>query len=112
MSAVLEHPLQTYSRDRLERTVTTKALLDQLAPMIIANVTPDIVELVHRTWSVLQGFLRLSANESEYVAAIYRGELRADLLFPDDPAEAGRLANHPAIQWKIINVRQHLDRKA
>jgi hypothetical protein len=112
MSAVLEHPLQTYSKDRLERTVTTKALLDQLAPTIIANVAPDLVELVNRTWSMVQQFLRLSTNELEYVAALYRGELRADLLFPEDPAAVGRLANHPAVQWKIRNVREHLARKA
>lgn len=46
------------------------------------------------------------------MAAVQRGELKPELLFPDDPEEAGRLAAHPAILWKIQNVQSYLARPA
>jgi hypothetical protein len=49
-------------------------------------------------------------QEREYTVAIQRGELRTDLLFPDDPEAGKRLGEHPAIQWKLLNVRGHLAR--
>lgn len=30
------------------------------------------------------------------------------LIFPDDPQEAELIASHPAIQWKMANIRAHL----
>jgi len=44
----------------------------------------------------------------EYLAAIHQGELRPELLFPTDAGEAARIAAHPAILWKVQNVRAHL----
>ena len=49
-------------------------------------------------------------NEAKYIASIQRGELDPELLFPDDPEEAKRIAAHPAILWKLINVRDYLAR--
>jgi hypothetical protein len=31
-----------------------------------------------------------------------------ELLFRDAPAEAKRMASHPAILWKLLNVRSQL----
>jgi hypothetical protein len=63
--------------------------------------------MVDRAWSVAGAFVSLEPAEDEYIAAIQRGELRTDLLFPGDAGEAARMANHPAIQWKLLNVREH-----
>jgi hypothetical protein len=48
--------------------------------------------------------------EAKYIASIQDGELYPELLFTDDPEEGQRLALHPAILWKLINVRTHLAR--
>jgi hypothetical protein len=71
---------------------------------------PEVKELVEQAWIVVEPFLKISPEESEYTAAIQRGELQLHILFKDDP-EAGRiLGEHPAIQWKLLNVRKHLIR--
>ena len=59
----------------------------------------------------LGGLLLLESHEEDFTAAIQRGELRPDLLFPDNPEEAGRIAVHPTILWKIENVRNYLARR-
>ncbi len=61
-------------------------------------------------WAVLSDFMTLRPNEAAYIASIERGELCPELLFPDDPEAAKRIAEHPAILWKITNVRSHLAR--
>jgi hypothetical protein len=45
-----------------------------------------------------------------FITAVQQGELKPELLFPNDPAEAGRVAAHPAILWKIMNVKNYLNR--
>jgi hypothetical protein len=60
----------------------------------------------------LGGFLTLKPNEEEFITAVQRGELLPELLFPDDPQEAERIAAHPSILWKMENVRNYLARSA
>jgi len=110
LSAILEHPLPAYGRDRLRNFLTDRIVTEQLLPMLSGAVTVRANELSERAWSRVEPFLSLSANEREYVAAIHRGDLRLDLLFPDDAEEAARLARHPAILWKIENVRAYRSR--
>ena len=45
-------------------------------------------------------------------AALDEGELRLELLFPDEPAEAARLSAHPALQWKLSNLGQSPSRRS
>lgn len=111
LSSILEHPLSTYSRVRLEAGMTDRDITERLAPLI-ANAAPVRSELIERAWSTIGGFLRLEPNEVMFVAAVQRGELKPELLFPDDPEEAVRLAAHPAIIWKIQNVKNYLARPA
>jgi hypothetical protein len=53
-------------------------------------------------------FLTLKPNEASYISSIERGEVRPEMLFMDDLEAAQRLAEHPAILWKVANVRAHL----
>ena len=57
----------------------------------VANLSVDLV---------------LSDDELKYVNAVAEGELHLEYLFPDNLSEAKRLANHPALLWKIHNVQQ------
>jgi len=38
------------------------------------------------------------------------GDLRPELLFPDDSEISERLARHPALLWKAQNAREHSKR--
>jgi predicted nucleotidyltransferase component of viral defense system len=106
--SILDHPLTTYTRDRLEARITDRVVSEQLAPMLATNVPIPSRELVKSAWEVVGRFLSLTPNEEEFIAAIQRGELRPERLLPDDAEEVERIANHPAIRWKIANVRAHL----
>ena len=69
----------------------------------------DAEELIDRAWAVVESFVSLDGPEREYIEAIHRGELRTELLVPHDPELAARLSRHPAILWKLQNVRRHLE---
>jgi hypothetical protein len=105
MSVILEHPVSEYRLDRLKYFVTDQAVAEHLLPMLSGSASYRADKLLEQAWSRVEPLLSLEANEQEYVAAVQRGELRLDLLFPDNAAEATRLASHPAIQWKIANVQ-------
>lgn len=108
LSVVLERPLPTYSRERLERQVTDQAFAEQVGPLLNARIDFAAKNLVAKAWAIVGGFLELSDAEKEFYESLDRGDLRLDLIFPDDLAEAERLAGHPAIRWKMANVRKHL----
>ncbi len=110
-SATLPHPLTTYTQRRLENLATNQALTQQLLPMLIRNEAPDLSTLVPRAWDVIADLIKVDPDESEYIASIERGEIRVELLFPDDPHKAELIARHPAIQWKIKNVRDRRERQ-
>jgi len=105
LSAILEHPLSAYGRDRLQKSLTDRVVTEQLLPMLSNFVAVSADELGKRAWEKVEPLLNLRPNENKYIAAIHEGDLRLDLLFPDDGEEAQRLAYHPAILWKIENVR-------
>ena len=78
--------------------------------MLAVEGPPDARELAERAWEMIAPLLTLSQNELDYFAAVDRGELRLELLFPDEPDEVARLARHPALQWKVANVRGDVPR--
>jgi hypothetical protein len=96
---------------QLEHLATNKTLTDQLIPMLLRNEALDLDTLVPRAWDVIAGLMKVDFDEAEYLASIERGEIRTELLFPDDADEAALLASHPAIQWKVKNVRGILRQK-
>lgn len=111
LSALLPHPLPTYSRDRLGHLVSAGFLYEHLTPMLVAGSLPEIGRLIEKAWAVAGRFVTLEANEIAYVTAIEQGAFFIGLLFENDPNEAHRLARHPAILWKVANVRAHLTRQ-
>ncbi|MEW6664330.1 MAG: nucleotidyl transferase AbiEii/AbiGii toxin family protein [Thermodesulfobacteriota bacterium] len=108
LSAILDHPLPTYTRDRLKGIVTDRALSENLAPMLASSETLRPADLIEKAWAVMEQFMPLEPNEEEYVAGILRGELLPQLLFAPDSEDSKKISRHPAILWKVINVRDHL----
>lgn len=107
LSITLDHSLSTYRRDRLERLVTDHVIMEQVAPLLNVETEPRAVDLIEKAWAVVGEFFDLSAEEKDYIESANRGDLRMELLFPGDAQEAMRIAAHPAIQWKISNVKAH-----
>jgi len=108
LSAILDHPLPTYTKERLKSILTDRAVSEHLAPMLATRELPRSIEIVDRAWGALQRLLTLEPNEKEYIAAIGSGDLRPQLLFTEDSEEFKRIAEHPAILWKVANVRNYL----
>ena len=108
LTATLDQPLATFGRARLETALTDQAVAAQLIPMLAAGSRPSAATLVEEAWTAIAPLLQVDADETAYLAAIEAGDLRPELLFADDPALAARLAEHPALQWKVANVRRHL----
>jgi len=79
--------------------------------MLAVDVPPEAEDLLKRAWAAIEEFMDLRPNEATYISDIERGELRPELLFSDDPEATQCIANHPAILWKITNVRAHLAKR-
>ena len=112
LSAILDHPISTYARARIESAATDRIIAEQLIPMLITGAVPRGADLAETAWNMAARFVTLAANEEAYVKAVDRGELSLDLLFPDSPEKSTRLAHHPALLWKIANVREHLKQRS
>ena len=111
LSAILDHPLTTYTRDFIEKRITDRTVTEQLAPMLIGQTAPiQPSDLIERSWAIISPLMMLSDNEAKYISSIQHGEVYPELLFMDDAEEGKRVALHPAILWKLINVRNHLAR--
>ncbi len=110
-SVILDHPLPTYTKERLQRGLTDRAVAEQLGPMLSMPAPPERGDLINRAWEVVQHLLDLAPNEKEYLAAVQKGELRPELLFAEGSGDYRVVASHPAIEWKLANVLGHLAKK-
>lgn len=111
MAATLTHPPSEYSENRLARIVTDRAVEEQLTPMLASAMTPGAADLVRRSWAVVGPLVDLTDREQEFHAAVGRGDLRLDLLFDSRSRDAAALSTHPALLWKMVNVRQHVAKR-
>jgi len=110
MAATLDQPLPRYGRERLEAALTDRMVREQLAPMLSAGEHRDARDLAAEAWRAVAPLIRLSPEEAAYFAAVDDGELRLELIFPDEPAEAERLSTHPALRWKMANLGKRAGR--
>ena len=74
---------------------------------MLTGEVPKAAELKTRVWSIVEPLLDLKPEEREYIELVQQGELRPELLFPDDEVLADRLERHPALRWKAENARRH-----
>jgi len=109
LSGVLPRPLTEYGRDRLR--LTAVQVREQLDPMLAQSDRITAADLDDRAWDVLSPLLTLGTAEREYAERLQIGELRPELLFPDDGEMADRVRRHPALLWKAQNAREHAARR-
>ena len=106
LAVTLSHPLYDYGRDRFDR-VTDRHIREQLVPTLPADQRPTAVELKNKAWHVAAPLIQVDEVEREYIDRVHIGELQPELLFPDDTALTKQLQRHPALLWKIENVKRH-----
>lgn len=104
LSVTLPHPLHSYRRERLER-VTDREIEEQLLPTLHVAERPAAASLRDDAWRVVSPLVAVDEAEREYIERAHAGELCPELLFPVGDAMTERLRRHPALLWKIRNVR-------
>jgi len=109
LSVILPHPLYEYSIKRIKEQITTRSIENDLIPMLSKNDPTAVEVIIDQAVGVLDSILVLEDHEREYITRVHKGNLELSLLFPEDKAIASRLAKHPAIAWKIQNVRSVKD---
>ncbi len=107
LSAAFEQPLYTYTYVRLQGLLSNQFVTEQLAPVLPGQTAIQAEELIEKSWAQVKSLMALKSHEKEYIDAIQRGELRLDLLFHNNEREIALLGKHPAILWKLDNVRRH-----
>jgi predicted nucleotidyltransferase component of viral defense system len=110
MSATLNYPLYDYKLEKLKDRIDEIVVIQELIPLLTSDEATLVEDRIKSAWNVLGKFLVLNKSEEEYVTAISVGDLPLDLLFPPNSVEAERLSKHPALAWKIQNVREQLSK--
>ena len=105
-AGVLPHPLSTYDERRFER-ITETFVKQQLNPMLTPEARTNADKLKVDAWTAIKPLLHLNDAEREYIERIHKGELKPELLFPEDEEFSRLVAAHPALHWKVENVRKH-----
>lgn len=104
-SAVLDHSLDRYGKDRLER-VSDQEIRRQLLPMLQRDHSVSAPELALQAWAAMEPILDLEPEEREFVTLVQHGELRPKILFGEDDDLSERFRRHPALLWKVGNARR------
>jgi len=111
MSAILNQPLISFPLSRIKDRLTEISIAQELTPLLTSDDANHARAMIERAWQVIGPLLSLRKNERDYIAAISGGDLNLSLLFPQDKQEAKRLARHPALLWKMTNVRRMLQQR-
>jgi len=109
MSATLDHPFYDYSLDRIKEQISPSAIENNLIPMLSHADLQTVEATIQQAFDLIRSLLPLTPHEKEFIKEVTKGHLRLDILFTEDEEVATRLSKHPALVWKIKNVRKTLD---
>jgi len=104
-TGILDHALHTYGRTRLGR-VRGVDIEAELLPMLGGQADVNRDDLVGRAWEAIKPIITLDDSEREFVDSLQVGDVRLDLLFPDDVEMRERLEKWPPLLWKAQNARK------
>lgn len=88
-------------------TITDQNIRRYLYPLLRRGEVPSKDSLLTIVTPHLKTLLDLSKQEEAFFDAVARGESQTALLFPD-PGIAARAGSSPALDWKLLNAREHL----
>jgi len=104
-TGTLDHPLHAYRRERLER-VRAIDITAELVPMIGGQAKVDREDLIDQAWKAVAPILVLDDSEREFIDRLQAGDLRLEVLIPEDAEMRERLEKWPPLQWKALNARK------
>jgi len=104
-TAGLPRPLWDYSPERLSR-VTEEQVEHQLWPVLTEGDRPDIREMRESVSPLVSELLDLREEERHFAEAVLAGELDPGPLCRGDHELEARIRSHPAVLWKLKNVRE------
>lgn len=104
-TGTLDHPLHSYGRERMER-VRAIDIEAELVPMLGGQTKVDRSDLIESAWMAVAPLVVLDGSEREFVDRLQVGDLRLDLLVPEDAEMRDRLGKWPPLQWKVLNARK------
>jgi hypothetical protein len=110
LAGTLPHPVYTYTEARFGR-ITRAVIEEQLYPVLVEGERPQADTLRDSAWAAVAPLLQLTDAEREFTDRLQRGDLRPELLFPEDDEMVSRLARHPALRWKADNARRQMTSK-
>ena len=78
---------------------------DKLTPVLRQDDAPNLDAMKSHAKKILDQILSRTEKEKEFLDTFEEmGQYKPELLF--EPGQAQRLMNHPAVLWKLHNVRK------
>lgn len=85
--------------------IDQKIIDEELTPLLKLNETPSLEEMKSNAKEILATILNYKENEKKFLDRFLgEGKYEPELLFDDEHAQL--LRNHPAVLWKLQNLRK------
>lgn len=108
-ASTLARDLRDYESERYPH-VDQAEVERLLYPLLRANNRPSADKMMAAVAPLLVAALA-HKKEKPYLDAMAAGRYEPQLLFPEYPQVATRIARHPALLWKAQNVAEYLSRR-
>ena len=79
--------------------------------MLIAGTPVTAAMLIDQAWTAVAPLLELTETERAYLDTFNSGDLSPEALLSPDPSASVVIAAHPAIRWRLQNIREHRARQ-
>ena len=85
--------------------IDQKMITDELTPVLRQDEAPKLDAMKSEAKKILDQILSRTEKEKEFLHTfLENGEYKPELLF--EAGQAQRLMNHPAVLWKLHNLRK------
>jgi predicted nucleotidyltransferase component of viral defense system len=85
--------------------IDQKMIDEELTPLLKLNETPNLEDMRAETKKILDSIFDYTEKEKKFLDRFLdEGKYEPELLFENE--QAGRVKNHPAVLWKLQNLRK------
>jgi len=106
-AAGLNHPIEKYDLSRMG-SITEERISRELWPVLTQRDRPAREAMIAEITPLLSRLLDLQPEEKAFVDSVFSGEPDPTLLFPENTSLVELSASHPALLWKVKNIREYL----
>jgi predicted nucleotidyltransferase component of viral defense system len=95
---------RTVNRQTID-AIDQQMIIDELTPVLRQDEAPDLDAMKSNAKRILDQVLNRTEKERQFLDIfLEKGEYKPELLF--EAGQAQQLRNHPAVLWKLKNVRR------